>query len=162
MAAAKKGAKKKATPKKMGRPSDWNPALIPAIRILCEKGATDAELAVACGVTPQTINNWKKSKPEFFDTLKDAKAEADQRVERSLYERAIGYSHPSEKVFQYEGKVIRAATVEQYPPDTTAMIFWLKNRRPDLWRDKTEVSVNLDLAEAIKAARERAGSDAQG
>lgn len=55
---------------------------------------------------------------------------------KSLYRRANGYDQPSEKIFCYEGEVVRADTSTHIPPDTTAAIFWLKNRRPDLWRDK--------------------------
>ena len=135
MSTAKKRSGAKGRASKVGRPSSFNPALIPAIRLLCEKGATDAELAVACGVTERTIGNWKNEKPEFFQTIKDAKAEADDRVERALFERATGYSHPAVKIFQYEGSIVEKEYVEHYAPDATSMIFWLKNRRSDLWRN---------------------------
>lgn len=116
-------------------------------------------MAKIVGVTEQTFNNWKKSYPSFFESLKDWKAEADKKVERSLYERACGYFHPEEKIFTYEGGVIRADTIRHYPPDPTSMIFWLKNRQPDKWRDKqiedmgdkptpTQVVINVQDASA--------------
>ena len=72
-------------------------------------------------------------------TLKDDwKAVADHRVERSLYERACGYSHTEDKIFIHEGKPIIVPTVRHYPPDPTSMIFWIKNRQPEQWRDKVE------------------------
>ena len=64
------------------------------------------------------------------------KQAADDRVERSLYQRANGYSHPAVKVFMTrDGKTIEHKYTEYYPPDPTSMIWWLKNRRPDRWRD---------------------------
>ena len=73
--------------------------------------------------------------------LKSGKEVADNRVERSLYNRAVGYTFDSEKVFQHQGEIVRAKTVEHVPPDTTAGIFWLKNRKPAEWRDKIEHQV---------------------
>ena len=87
------------------------------------------------GVTERTLLNWKKDHPEFLEALKLGKENADDRVERSLYNRAVGYSFESVKVFQFQGAIIEAPITEHVPPDTTAGIFWLKNRRPDLWRD---------------------------
>ena len=71
------------------------------------------------------------------DTLQKAgKAEADVRVERSLYQRAVGYSYDAVKIFcDKNGKVTRVPYREHVPPDFTAHIFWLKNRDPAHWRD---------------------------
>jgi hypothetical protein len=64
------------------------------------------------------------------------KQAADDRVERSLYQRANGYSHPAVKVFiKRDGTTVDYKYIEHYPPDPTSMCFWLKNRRPDRWRD---------------------------
>ena len=61
---------------------------------------------------------------------------SDSRVEKSLYQRANGYSHPAVKVFMTrDGKTVEHKYIEHYPPDVTACLFWLKNRRPDRWRD---------------------------
>jgi hypothetical protein len=86
-------------------------------------------------VTEQTLNNWKLIHSEFFEALKTAKEEADSRVKESLYRRALGYSHDEVHVSNYEGKITLTPIVKHYPPDTTACIFWLKNRRPQEWRD---------------------------
>jgi hypothetical protein len=89
------------------------------------------------------------------------KATADARVEQSLYRRALGYSHDAVKIFMPAGAVapVIAPYVEHYAPDTTAAIFWLKNRRPDECRDKTDVAVSVDesLAAMIAAGRARVG-----
>ncbi len=102
-------------------------------------GAKDVDLATFFDVSEQTINNWKKQHKEFFLALKKGKHEADASIANSLYHRAKGYTHKEEKIFVDKGEVIRVETEKHYPPDTAAMFIWLKNRRPDLWRDKQEV-----------------------
>lgn len=106
---------------------------------LTRKGWTDAELADFYSVTQQTIDNWKKQSPQFFGSLKEGKAEADAKVERCLFERATGYSHAEDKIFIHEGCPVVVPTTKHYPPDTTAAIFWLKNRNQENWRDKQEI-----------------------
>ena len=122
-------------------------------------GATEREIAAALGIAVSTLNRWTHDHPKFRDSLKPGKKPADDRVERSLYQRATGYSFDSEKLVPYdhvetlvkgndekvlvrEKRVMRVPIVEHVPPDTTAAIFWLKNRRKDDWRDfkATELS----------------------
>lgn len=122
-----------------GRPTKFKPEFVEQARKLCELGATDYELADFFEIDRATIYRWQASYPEFCDALKAGKVAADERVERSLYHRATGYTFKSEKVFQFQGAIVRADTIEHVAPDTTAMIFWLKNRRPDLWRDKHDI-----------------------
>ena len=112
-----------------GQPTKLTPKMKKQIKFLAEKGFTDKEMANAVGVTEQTINNWKKQQPKFFESLKDWKKEADRNVERSLYERACGYEHPEDKIFNANGEPLVVPTTKHYPPDTSAMIFWLKNRK---------------------------------
>ena len=131
---------------KLGAPTKYSEANLKMIRYMALKGATDKEMSEVLDVTEQTFNNWKKSHPDFFESLKDWKNEADEKVERSLYERATGYSHKETKFFCHEGMIISEDTEKNYPPDATSMIFWLKNRKPKVWRDKTEVDqINLDV-----------------
>lgn len=120
---------------------------------------TDYELAKLFGVSESTINNWKEKYPEFAEALTACKSFADERVVRSLYHRAIGYTYDTEEVFlrsrpqkkDKNGKVIRQAGTEvirvaipkHVPPDVTAGIFWLKNRRPDEWRDVKNIDVGV-------------------
>jgi len=126
---------------------------------LCKLGATDQDLAEFFKVSTRTIMRWQVEFPAFCHALKVAKAEADQRVERSLYQRAVGYAHPDVHVSNYQGEVTLTPITKHYAPDTVACIFWLKNRQPELWRDKHEVehSGQVDLAEILRAADERAG-----
>ena len=102
-----------------GRPTSYEPEFAAQAEKLCRLGATDAEMANFFEVDEATINRWKHAQPEFCASLKRGKMEADSEVATALYRRAIGYEH--------DGK--------HYPPDPTSCIFWLKNRRADLWRD---------------------------
>jgi hypothetical protein len=121
------------SPGKGGRPSLYKPEYAEQAKKLCRLGATDKELADFFGVTEQTVNNWKTAYSEFFESLKAGKQLADAEVADKLFQRATGYSHPAVKMFMFQGVVIREEYTEHYAPDTTAAIFWLKNRRRDLW-----------------------------
>lgn len=109
------------------------------LAMLAEKGLTDIELAKVFEKDESTINRWK-SDPEFSQVLKDGKQIADGKVVESLYKRALGYSHPEDKMFydSDRGEVIVQSTIKHYPPSEVACIFWLKNRQPDKWRDRVE------------------------
>jgi hypothetical protein len=134
-----------------GRPSKFKPEFVQQAEKLAALGATDREAAEFFGVDERTLNRWKHTEPGFCQSLNVGKETADARVVQSLYRRAVGYSFDSEKVFQFQGVIVRAETVEHVPPDTTAGIFWLKNRDPESWRDKSEVEVkgvNVTIAAA--------------
>ena len=115
-------------------------------------GATDAEIAEFFSVSEQTLNSWKKKFPQFLESLKKGKAVADSNVASKLYNRAIGYDCKATKIVTYEGKVTdQVEYVEHYPPDTTAAIFWLKNRQPGKWRDKKEVENQVKLGDELES-----------
>lgn len=134
-----------------GRPSKYSPAFAEQATKLCKLGATDRELADFFKVSESTLNNWKSAHPEFMESLKRGKDESDARVEQSLYRRALGYSHDSMHVSNYQGEVTLTPIVEHYAPDTVACIFWLKNRKPELWRDKVETahSGSIELSRLV-------------
>jgi hypothetical protein len=142
--------------KKLGRPTKFNAEVAAEIFAMAKLGKTDKEMVAAMGIDESTLTHWKKERPDFFTSLKDAKALADDQVERSLFERALGYSHPAVKINQFEGDPVITPYIEHYPPEVTACIFWLKNRRPDKWRDKVEMNVTTDFAQKLIKARERA------
>ena len=121
-----------------GRPTSYRQEYARQAQELCFIGYTDEQLAKFFGVAKSTINKWKHDFPEFSDSLKEGKAVADGRVARSLFERACGYSHPEDKIFNNNGEEMIVRTMKHYPPDSTSMIFWLKNRQREHWRDKPE------------------------
>lgn len=121
-----------------GRPSDFRPEYTAQAHKLCRLGAIDRDLAAFFEVSEQTLNAWKKAHPEFLESIKSAKLEADALVVRSLFQRANGYEHGAVKIFNADGSALIVPYTEKYPPDVSACIFWLKNRRPDVWRDKMD------------------------
>jgi Homeodomain-like domain len=127
----------------VGRPTSYRPECADQAKKLCELGATDADIAAFFGVSDRTIYRWQTAHPEFCQALKAGKAPADDRVERSLFHRAVGYSHDAVKIMMPAGfdEPVYAHYRKHEPPDTVAAIFWLKNRRPDLWRDRHEVDL---------------------
>jgi hypothetical protein len=135
-----------------GRPSEYKPEYASIAAKLCEFGATDEDLAEALGKGVRTIYRWAAEHEEFRQALKTGKDGPDDRVERSLYHRAVGFSHPDVHVSVYEGKVTLTPIVKHYPPDTTAALAWLNNRRPDRWRQRKE-EAPADAAAAAAAIR---------
>lgn len=131
--------------KKPGRPSKYKVEFAEQAAKLCKLGATDAQLADFFEVAVSTINLWKVQYKAFSESIKVPKAEADERVEQSLYRRALGYEHDETDIRVVDHAIIKTPTRKHYPPDTTAAIFWLKNRRPEQWRDKQEVEHSGDL-----------------
>lgn len=136
MATRKAAAKQPA--RKPGRPSKYRDEFVEQARKLCLLGAKDKELASFFEVSEQTLNTWKTEHPAFLESLKAGKELADATIADSLYQRAKGYSHPEDDIRVVGGAIVITPTIKHYPPDSTALIFWLKNRRPDLWRDKRE------------------------
>ena len=136
-----------------GRPTKFDKSKIPILEMLYKKGFTDEEVATVIGVTRRTIENWKVQKPDFFHTIKDWKSQADAEVERSLYERACGYTCKDTKFATHEGNITDAREYDKhFPPDPTSMIFWLKNRKPNKWREKVDIESGgepLKMAPAV-------------
>lgn len=124
-----------------GRPTDFKPEFVAEAEAQCAKGATDQELADYFGVSVRTLYRWKNTQAEFRQALKAAKDEADERVVRSLFERAIGYERDEVDVRVVGGEIVQTPLRKFYPPDTTAAIFWLKNRRSDEWRESKAVEL---------------------
>ena len=155
--------KRKKNPEKGGRPTDYRAEYEEQAFKLCLLGATDAEMADFFDVSEQTINAWKKAQPKFLESLKRGKSHADTEVANSLYHRALGYAHEAVKIFcDKDGNITEAPYLERYPPETTAAIFWLKNRQSANWRDRKELDVTskgLSLAELVTLGEQRAHGD---
>lgn len=147
-----------------GRPSPYDESVhVPWGRSLAKKGCTDEEIAEAFGIGVRTLYGWKGAHPEFSQALKASKGEADEAVVETLYARATGTAkrvtkRKREVLDGKGGKVTLTEVIEETPaPDTTAIIFWLKNRQPALWRDRPEAEAGAAADEAIKAAIAKAG-----
>lgn len=123
-----------------GRPSLYKPEFAEQAKKLCVLGATDQEVADFFEIDVRTVYRWKHDHDEFCQALKAGKDVADERVERSLYQRAIGYEQDEVKIFMPGGadQPVYAPFRAKISPDTTACIFWLKNRRRGEWREKIE------------------------
>ena len=123
-------------PKKTGRPSSYREEYAEQARKLSLLGATDKQLADFFGYSEQTVNQWKKDFPEFLESIKKGKISADAEISEALFHRAKGYSHPAVKFFVIDKQVHKQEYTEHYPPDTAAAFIWLKNRQPEIWREK--------------------------
>ena len=131
---------------KRGRPTKYRDDMPKRVEAAAEDHApmTDEQIAELFGVDEKTVITWRKTYPEFLQSVKKAKAISDDKVEHSLFERATGYSVLDVHISTYEGEVIKTPIIKHYPPDPTSMIFWLKNRRPDEWRDQKQHDLNIN------------------
>lgn len=113
-------------------------------------GLTDEQIAHNMGIAAGTLYEYKKRYPEINESLKRGKEVVDIEVENALLKKALGFEYEEEEVYvdvMSDGtkKQKRKKVKKQALPDTTAQIFWLKNRKPDEWRDKTETEVSGEL-----------------
>lgn len=150
-------AKTKPT-KKRGRPTAYKKEYAEQAYKLCLLGAIDADMAGFFGVSEQTINAWKKQHSNFLESIKKGKEQADAEVASKLFHRATGYEHPEDDIRALNGEIVITPTIKHYPPDTTAAIFWLKNRQPSTWREKQEIdhsgSVTVEITRFADTATE--------
>ena len=119
---------------KKGRPTKYNPEHDKMLFRLCLLGATNEELAKALDINIDTLYAWMHDDPVFSDALKKGREEADGNVVGALYKKAVGYKYEEEVMTQQGVQTI----IKTAQPDTTSIIFFLKNRRPDKWRDRHE------------------------
>ena len=142
----------------MARPTSYRDEFATQATKLSALGATDQEIADFFEVDVRTIYRWKHDHDAFCHALKTGKQVADERVERSLYQRAIGYEQEEVKIFMPGGaeSPVYAPFRAKVAPDTTAAIFWLKNRRGADWRDKQEVEHSGSIEALTKEQRDAA------
>ena len=105
-------------------------------------GLTDEQIAINMGIKRQTLYDWKKKYSVFSDTLKRGKEIIDRQVENSLLKRALGYEYDEVTTTTFpDGEEETKRVTKHVVPDTTAQIFWLKNRKPNEWRDKKQTEL---------------------
>lgn len=137
--------------KKRGVPSIYNPKVYDSIvKMLAGLGRTQKEMSKELNISLTTFVTWRKVNPSFNAAVIEGKRFSDEEVEISLYQRAIGYSHPDIHITSYQGVVTQTKIMKYYPPETTACIFWLKNRDKENWKDKQTVSFALDDSDFVK------------
>ena len=114
-------------------------------------GLTDKDISLNMGINRATLYDWKNKYTDISDALKKGKEIVDIAVENALYKRAIGFEYEETKQIIEKDKSGKEKkriekTKKYVPPDTTAQIFWLKNRKPAEWRDKRDEEQRLRIA----------------
>ena len=126
----------------------WHPDFPLRAQDYARQGMIDKEIAAKLGISEDTLYTYLKKYPEFSEALKEGKAPVDVEVENALLKRARGYEYeevtveyapakPGEKAQPTKVKKV----TKQVIPDTKAHVFWLKNRRPDIWRDRQDIEL---------------------
>lgn len=135
----------------MARKTKYDPETFPAlVEGYAREGMIEEDIAKKLDVSKATFETYKNKFPEFLDALKRGKAPVDFEVESALLKKALGYSYESEKIIESEKDGRRTEkTIVHVPPDTTAQIFWLKNRKPAEWRDKRDVEVSGEIDQTV-------------
>lgn len=158
------------------RPEEWlEPEKLTLLTAWARDGLLDSQIAKNMGVSEGTLYNYKKKYPAIKEAFRKGKEVVDIEVENALFKKALGYTVTVQKAFKLKdviygenGKKISEKERIEYaeeevhiPADTTAQIFWLKNRKPKEWREKQEVSVSTKpiedltpLAELLKGKKE--------
>lgn len=122
---------------------------------LAIKGDTNEEIAEAFGISKRTFIRWRKLYPELDKAVLDGKNAADAKVEKSLYQRAMGYTVTEKETIvdtDQDGNVkpVRVKNItKNIPADTMACIYWLNNRQRKYWSQKQEVSLSNDNKEDV-------------
>jgi len=130
---------------------------LPLIESWCRDGLIEIEICKRLGVSVKTFNVYKLAHSELGETLKRGKEVIDYEVEQKLLKRAMGYDYDEvtkENVFDAETKSssleVTKIVRKHVLPDTTAQIFWLKNRKPKQWRDKQEIDLNATVNKKLE------------
>lgn len=118
-------------------------------------GLTNEQIAHNIGINPDTLYEWIKKYPEISDSLKQSKEVADRAVENALYKSALGAiceEITEERIWNKEKSrfemVVTKKITKKMPPNSTSIIYWLKNRKPDIWRDRQEIT-NTEALEKL-------------
>lgn len=126
-----------------GKYKEWlTPEKLTLLRGWAKDGLSDEQVAKNIGINRTTLYDWKKKYSDISDALKKGKEVADYEIENAMYKSAIGYFVEEEKTYVTVVDGVPTKRLEKtkkwIAPNTAAQIFWLKNRRPDKWREKPE------------------------
>lgn len=131
-----------------GRPTAYDERYVEQVAKLCALGATDEEIADFFNVHVSTIYRWKLTHPEFCEAIQTGREPADDRVERSLYQQAIGHYVTQQETVKLRKQTapgvfeetVEVVELKRYVPSVPlSAIFWLRNRRPGVWRDVRQI-----------------------
>ena len=149
---------------KRGAPSSFKPEYCDLAGTFCRLGATNEDFGRMFDVTRRMIDYWMVDFPDFAAAIRAGRAIADANVAEKLHARAVGHSHPALKIMRSGGQPLTVPYIQHYPPDTQACLFWLRNRRPQDWREKIEHehSDASDMLALLDAAGERARNARRG
>jgi transposase-like protein len=144
----------------MARPSlyetEWKEKLV-VIQGWARDGLTNEQISHNMGISATTLYDWQNKYPEFSEALKKGKEVVDREVENALLDNAKGYYYTEEQAIKvksswyvdgkkHEKEEVNVVEVRRFKPsDTTAQIFWLKNRKPSEWRDKQDVDIQGNI-----------------
>jgi len=151
-----------------GRPSKYVPEFHPLLaESLARNGLINPQIADRMGIATSTLSKWMGDYLEFSDAIKRGRTEPDDKVEASLLKRATGYRY-QEVTKEVKGKCddveaelsVTKVVTKEVAPDPTSMIFWLKNRRPDRWRDKQEIEHSGTITDKLTKEERKARIDA--
>lgn len=136
-----------------GKYEQWlEPEGLLKIEAWARDGLTDEQISQNIGINPATLYAWKNNYPKISESLKRGKKVVDIQVENALLKRALGYKYTettkqlvaNSKTGKTELKVTKEIEKEM-PPDVTAIIYWLKNRKPEIWKDKQNIEISGEL-----------------
>jgi hypothetical protein len=122
-------------PNKGGRPTKYKEAFNDQVFEMALLGLSDSQMANILGITEQTFNNWKTEHPMFFESLTQGKENADGKVAKAMYKRALGLTIIEEALTK-DGQIVQLR--KELPPDTPAAKHWLANRQRKLWANNGE------------------------
>lgn len=157
------------------RPEEWlEPEKLTLLTAWARDGLLDSQIAKNMGVSEGTLYNYKKKYPAIKEAFRKGKEVVDIEVENALFKKALGYTVTVQKAFKLKdviygenGKKISEKERIEYaeeevhiPADTTAQIFWLKNRKRTQWRDKVEVETNADELNKVKELLSKISNEA--
>lgn len=144
------------------KPEEWiTEDKLTLLRAWARDGMINTEIAKKMDVSEATLYHWKDKYPQIEEALRQGKEVVDIFVENALFKKAMGYNIQVQKVFKVKEviyndngkrlketeKVVTATEEVHVPADTTAQIYWLKNRKPKVWRDRVIEDDALDVEE---------------
>ena len=146
-------------------PGKYRPKYAELAYKLAQLGIPHKQIAEILEISESTFYEWQGRHAGFKTALKAGMALADANVANSVYRGAVGYSHHHEEIKVIGEEVVRVPTMKHYPPNAHLATFWLKNRQPELWKEKVEIvekpSIALVDKEAMEALYQKAHKHAE-